>query len=517
MLPLPASTHEHQHAGQQATSHIKQLLPNKSPLFAASADVSYCCRTFHSCRAVRATPHTDLKHPTSRPRSHIHSHLTASPDLASSVYDLPTMDPQQRGRSPSAGRMHESIRRSHSPSIPTGFNQQANARGLDPILLSQGNYANGLGDSAQSNQQSAFPGSDFLRPDLSQHFAQQPDLSQDNFMQAQDDQGVGDYHNSFNQQHTNFSSGFQNPQFNNDAMNNVDPGFLQAVGFPNDTPYQGFNPSSQPQQFHTPATTTQEFMAPMQPTLPSQNFPDGMSYPAHTNQFSSSLQQNQTSSGRGSRGHSLSPATASNPTGQLGNNEWAGITSSFRGHRRHASDAYSDISSISNLSPFVDAQENFDHINGHSPMMNGQNDPSIVPETLGLSHFNLSDQQLPSHISPGHSAHASPHMAPQHPINTIEGGDQFGLMSAETQFVGADSQMYQHRLSRGVDAFPSITFSNGPEMGDVGNAAQMETPEISIQLAPEGQQNFNEQGRHRSDTDALSPPARSKYSNGSLQ
>lgn len=432
------------------------------------------------------------------------------------------MDQQQRGRSPSVGRTNnDAISRSHSPSAQSGFNQQANARGLDPLLLSQGGLSNGSNTPNNLNRPPSYTEAEFLRPNPAQNFQQQANISQDGFMQTSGGNPSGDYSNNFEQNQPDLTGAFPNPNFsgNNEQMNNVNPDFLQNSNFPSGTDFNNLNfdpTTAQSHQYQYNASAGAQdfsgFGGQEQGALAPTGLPDSTPYPQDFEHQPHPIQPGQNNSGQRSRNHSLSPASAVNPTGHL-SGEWAGM--SFRGHRRHASDAYSDVSSNAGVSPYFDAPEHLDTMNGHSPMLNshspmlgGQTDPSLMNETLGLGGFTLGDQQLPSHISPGHSGHPSPHMGAHNPATSLDGVENFGLMS-NNQFANDPAPSMFQRMSQGQDSFPSITFNNADNMGDTGAAAQMETPEISIQLAPDRNQ-INDAGRHRSDTDALSPPARSK-------
>ena len=397
------------------------------------------------------------------------------------------MDNQQRGRSPSAGHASRSLNHSRSPSAQAGFNNQANAHGADPTLLSSGNFE----QRPTNHHRTSFSDSNFLSPDLSQQFTHQSNSSQHSFDQ--------------------FPSNGQDPSFADQfgptvsgAQNSftaaVDPRFLDATNVNSNQGLDHFLAQNPQQQ--TPNNQDDLDFLDMNTPAYGQYPPSGHSYHNSLSQpfnQSATLQQG-TGTGTRSRGQSLSPSSAAMPPGQM-NNEWAGIQ--FQGHRRDPSaDAFSDVSS--HHSPFVDAMESFD--TGISPNLQGQNNSSNVNESLpALGQFSISDHNIvqSQHTSPGQSNHVSPHMSPQHGIQ-FEGTENFGVLAEP------GPQMFE-TSGPGVENFPqNMPFNGGTTENMVGN--QM-APEINIQFAgPERQPTLHEPGEQNDPRkDALSPPSRSEW------
>ena len=430
---------------------------------------------------------------------------------------------QQRGRSPSAGRNfeHEAIRHSPSPSVQSGFNSQANARGVDPVLLPQ-DSSFPTDDTVLTRgptDQQSFDDPHYLRPDLSQHISQGPpetDLIPPPFLPAQDDQFKDSYMNTFDPQQSTHQHTVQDARRPQDFLNanqpfdGVDPNLLNS-GTPMSSSQQ-LNPSlfvdasgaHNFQQSHYGGGGFQ---------LDSAYTPgSGLTNPSDTFPSPDSGQQGFSGSTHQSRHQSLDPSSAAFPPGHSG--DWPAYQP-YRSHQRSPSDI-SDTES-QQLSPFFRDSDNFDDLQGNSPLMSGQSDQNLS-EVMHMG-FSLSDatmnhsqqQQQQQQQQQHHSIHGSPHLPPDQQIPQFTTADNFGSLAPEPMYTPSEtSPMFSNQ---GGESFPSFGYGGNNSVGDMGGPGQMPAPSINIDLAPQDKQPPPiqiEQHRERSGSDALSPPARSK-------
>ena len=184
--------------------------------------------------------------------------------------------------------------------------------------------------------------------------------------------------------------------------------------------------------------------------------------------------------------------------------DWSGFTGEqFQSHRRAPSE-HSDFSSSVAPSPLLVQQDSFDNCDQPSPMLNPQQDNLIYHDALGIGHFSISDPQQ-QRQSPRHSPYVSPRMSPRPGYGMPP--DQFQLSpDSQTNFNGRP----------GADVYPSPNdatsfaqpFQHRLSSVDMGQAAQMTPPEISVDLAPPSVPSNFVPLRPENDLDALSPPAR---------
>ncbi len=179
--------------------------------------------------------------------------------------------------------------------------------------------------------------------------------------------------------------------------------------------------------------------------------------------------------------------------------DWTGFTGEqFQTHRRAPSE-HSDFSSSVAPSPLLPQQDSFENYDQPSPMLNPQQDNPIYHDALGIGQFSISDPQQ-QHQSPRHSPYVSPRMSPRPGYGMPP--DQFQL-----------SQDFNGRP--GADVYPSpndttsfAQFQHRLSSVDMGQAAQMTPPEISVDLAPPSIPSNFVPLRPENDLDQLSPPAR---------
>ncbi|CAI6338208.1 unnamed protein product [Periconia digitata] len=290
------------------------------------------------------------------------------------------------------------------------------------------------------------------------------------------------------------------PEGNNNNNNNsfgqnqaIDPSFLSNTLDPQLLDSQTQNQSVNPTDLMNQMGTSQAHSPTPPHLLPGMN--QGSPSPNH----SPNLNQGAFPSPGHSRHASLDPNTA---YGQVQSNEWANMAQ-FRGHRRSPSETYSDVSSA-HASPYMGNTDTFDHDNP-SPLLNAQQDPSLFQEVMQFGQFNLNDNH--SHISPGHSPHISPRLMPQQQSLPQFQPGSFGLdPNMNNQFTHQGMGAYQ---GQGVEPFPTINQA-GPEFGQ---ADTMSPPEINIDFAPPSRQASFEPPKPELQTDALSPPDRSRSRN----
>lgn len=198
-----------------------------------------------------------------------------------------------------------------------------------------------------------------------------------------------------------------------------------------------------------------------------------------------------------SRHASLDPATAANVSGHL-QTDWKGMLGnpSFHGHRRAPSE-HSDVSSVAH-SPYLGHYESFDTTDNHSPLLAPENDPGLV-DALGIGSFTISDHGL----SPvGTPYNVSPRLVPQHQGVDLGPDNSFFLpQQVNAQLASPPADTYAPQTEVPDYNYPPQTSSN-----DMGQAAQMVAPVISVELAPPSKNSAFETMKPGTDGDTLSPP-----------
>jgi transcription factor CRZ1 len=330
----------------------------------------------------------------------------------------------------------------------------------------------------------------------------------------------------FNQQDQGFGQNFkqeQQPQQNQrspspfeHAQNTNQQQFL-ATSQPGDfTLYQGQDQNLDPNLFMDPSLDSNlsninqsinpaDLMSSMaSPHSQSQSPPHLLqagSHPASPNPQFAQLNQPHRSPHH-SHSNSLDPASAFFPPGTQ-SAEWQAMSGpQFQGHRRAPSE-HSDVSS-NHPSPYLQQQESFDSVEQHhSPLFVAQDQgfQEQVPN-LEMEGFTLSDNSHQRGISPGHS----PRISIDQGIHNVQSqGSPYMMpqdMGAINQFGGGPGpELYTNQQ----EAFPGNNQMGGDD--DMGQAANMQPPEINIEFA--GPTKVNSFGPGRGDADALSPPPRS--------
>lgn len=265
-----------------------------------------------------------------------------------------------------------------------------------------------------------------------------------------------------------------------------------------------------------------EFHTRMQAQNPSINPADIMNLPSPQNSIPSplSLMPPETRSSRQSspapppgqyyspnhsRHTSLDPSSAifaHNPH----QTDWSMLQ--FQGHRRAPSE-HSDVSSSVAPSPFLAQTDNFELDYNPSPLIHPLQDSSIYPG-LGMEQISLSDPLQDQHqhqhqprMTPGHTPYDSPRISPSHMGLGIPREDLMLPPDLGGNFQGGpgpDIYTNQH------DQFPQ--FNPRHDSSDMGQAAQMTPPDITVDLAPVTKQLNFESLRTDNNQDALSPPTR---------
>lgn len=415
------------------------------------------------------------------------------------------MADQQRGRSLSTDRQ-ANIRHSPSPSPHAGYSSHLSGLGLDQTTTQPSNHS--FSNLSLPSGQSNFDASaQFLSAAHAQHQLSNPsspNIADPAFIQAQQRASSPHFDPSSNflspdllnvNDTPGSKGGFdgsyfpdsdQNASSGNQAIDPalfLDPNLLE--------PHQSIEPQSV-DPANIMATTSAH-----SPTPPHMLQPDARQTASVSPHASPLQNQGAFPSPGGSRHASLDPSSAAYPQpGQV--NEWNSM--SFRGHRRTPSDTYSDVSSSAHPSPYMGNNESFDHDNP-SPLLSAQQDPAMFQDVMNFGQFSLSDN---NHISPGHSPHISPQLAPQqHSLPPFTPANNFGLSAGSmgNQFDNTGLGMNQ---PFGQDGIPMI-------QNDFGAADQMSPPEINIDFAPPSRQpSFGPRGHDHEN--ALSPPERSENS-----
>jgi hypothetical protein len=433
---------------------------------------------------------------------------------------------QQRGRSPSVGRQPSHINHSHSPS-PQHYQENVSTAGLGLELdtsLDQpypsSNYPTSHGLPAYNQS--------FLSSNQGQQF-NQSNISEENFVQNPDYTQQSDYGQQFkqedlqqNQSSISPYSQQQQTSFTQQLLNtnNYNEGDFSLYSTPSG---QGdfdatFFLNEQAQQPSGQSINPADIMSDMSPPPPHTPTPPRMlqsdgqqpSSAHHSPVFNQ--HQFQRSPGH-SRNASLAPESAAFPQGQ-GHTEWSMMPPQFTTHRRTPSE-YSDASVASAApSPSLVQHDTFDPVEQHhSPFMRPQ-DPSGYQEVLGISNFSLSDpqgQRGPSPhrgFSPAHSPAISPRLGPQ----------QVAMIPQQNAFIpNMGMQNNAFVPSSGPEAYAGQSqeaFEQAPRHGsaEMGQAQQMEPPQINVEFAPASRQNSFEPPKALSfDQDALTPPERGKF------
>ena len=179
----------------------------------------------------------------------------------------------------------------------------------------------------------------------------------------------------------------------------------------------------------------------------------------------------------------------------------------FQGHRRAPSE-HSDVSSSVAPSPFLAQADNFELDYNPSPLINPLQDNALYPG-LGMEQISLSDPQQDPHqhqhqprMTPGHTPYDSPRISPHMGLG-IPREDLMLPPDLGGNFSGGPGpDIYTNQ----PDQFPQ--FNSRHDSGDMGQAAQMTPPDITVEFAPATKQLNFELLRTENDQDALSPPAR---------
>ena len=407
------------------------------------------------------------------------------------------MDVQQRGRSPSAGRVPgQRIRQSPSPAGLRNPVANINSQTFNPST-SQIN-----GGGGQYNLSSTYLNAPAPPAQFSSHVLPSNDFGEQNFGQPyqHEDLGSGLQHGpsqlnaqtnqQFQSDTLNVNQDFPNYHQQHSASNNfiLDPQ-LQANGQQSD---QSINPAdlmsnmSSPQVMHpSPPSLMPPHAHSSEPTSPFSN-PGQHWSPSH------------------SRQGSLDPSSAL-MNGQQ--NDWAGLLSSnsFTRHRRAPSE-YSDVSSSVAPSPNV-AQSEFDGYD-RSPLVQPQPENQNYTDGLNIEGFSLSDP--PHRTSPGHSPFVSPMISPQPGLGAVQDSG-FVLNDPKNDF---DGVMGAKAYARPGEQFPQFPPEQRLGSNDFVKQGQLvPPPEINVEFAPPNNpsQRPFEHPRIEGDYDSLSPPDRGMY------
>ncbi|KAL9605016.1 MAG: hypothetical protein Q9219_000204 [cf. Caloplaca sp. 3 TL-2023] len=289
----------------------------------------------------------------------------------------------------------------------------------------------------------------------------------------------------------------QQHNFNNKPGQTLDDTFLLDPQLEMQAQHQSINPAEIMSNMSSPQN--------MVPTPPNLMPPDPSSTSNHGSPQPNQGPFNSPNHSRHASA-SLGPSAAFNQAQPHG--DWAGFTGEqFHTHRRAPSE-HSDFSSSVAPSPLLPQQDSFDTFDQPSPMLNPQHDNQMYHDALGIGQFSLSDskqQHQERKFSLGHSPYVSPRMSP-HP-GFAAPPDQFQL-SQDVQNNFNRRQRPDLYANPSEPSFPP--FQHRMSSGDMGQAAQMTPPEISVDLAPPSVPSNFEPLRPENDLDALSPPARGR-------
>lgn len=430
---------------------------------------------------------------------------------------------QHRGRSPSVGRQsNHDLRHSPSPHQFADYNHNLsidssvahpnfNSLSFSPSDNSpvgpDVQYslpASFLENSLQAppyQQHHILPSNDF--GDLDQKTSYQRDNSSTIHRASPSHVGAQQSHQQFNPGLLGLGSGNpytdfeQHHSFNTKQGQNLDNTFLLDPQLDMQVQHRSVNPAEIMSNMSSPQN--------MMPTPPNLMPPDGSS---SSNHGSPQPNQGQFSSPN----HSRHASTSLGPSAALGqgqsHGEWTGFTGEqFQTHRRAPSE-HSDLSNSVAPSPLLPHHDSFDTFDQPSPMLNPQPDNQMYHDALGIGQFSISDtkqQHQEQRFSPGHSPYVSPRMTP-HP----------GYGFPQDQFQLSQDMQNNFNGRAGPDIYPNpgdssfVRFQHRLSSGDMGQAAQMTPPEISVDLAPPSVPSNFEPLRPEGDFDALSPPVRGK-------
>lgn len=402
------------------------------------------------------------------------------------------MDTTRRDRSPSQG--HQAHISPHTSPSPHQSYQNISGLGLDPNSLTPDNSAFAPASFDHQLRNPSPQGSGYLSPTHQQQFAQQSSIPNHAYFQAQ---GLPSNHPSpqfgpqgnniysqdlFGQSSSGDNAGFD-AQFLTSSEGNqgpsIDPSFLLDPQLQE----QSIDPSSL--MSHQMSTTAHS------PTPPHLLHAEMSRHASTSPHASPNLNQGAFRPAGHSRQQSLDPSAAYG-------GDWNGMA--FRGHRRAPSDTYSDVSS-NHPSPYLGNNDSFDHENP-SPLLGAQQDNSMFQEVLNFGQFSLSDNPNQAGITPGHSPHISPRLAPQQQnLPPFTASNNYGLAPVMSNQPSNQSAMDMFPGS-GQEPFPALN-------QDYGLSDQMSPPEINIDFAPPSRQQSFEPPKPEGSENALSPPNRS--------
>ena len=428
---------------------------------------------------------------------------------------------QHRGRSTSAGRQsNHNIR--HSPS-PHQFHDYNPTLSLDSSVTASNfntlsfspNGTSPVGTDVQYNIPNSFD-NNLQPPPYQQHVLpsndfgevldQKPSFQQDNHS-SHIQRASTPSHLNLQQPSNQFNpdllgatqgngfGGFEHQQsFTEKQEQGLDAPYFLDPQLEMQTQHQSINPADIMSNMSSPQN-----MIPTPPNLmpPEQNQSSRHGSPAPSQgQFYSPNHSRNASA-------SLDPSAAFNQGQQHG--EWTGFTGEqFQTHRRAPSE-HSDFSSSVAPSPLLPQHDSFEPYDQPSPMLNPQQDNQMYPDALGIGQFSISDShqqhQEQQRMSPAHSPYVSPRMSPQPGFGYPH--DQFQLsQDMQNNFNGGPGpEVYPNQNDQNVPHFPHRMSSN-----DMGQAAQMTPPEISVDLVPSVPSNYEPPRLIENDLDALSPP-----------
>lgn len=433
---------------------------------------------------------------------------------------------QHRGRSPSTGsQSHQRIRHSPSPhhyhdyNLNLSIDPSISNPNFNPLSFSPSDNspvgpdvpyslpASFLDNSLQPppyQQQHVLPSNDF--GDLDQKTPYQQDHLISNIHRSSSPSHLtlqqSNQHLNSELLNSNQVNGFgafeQQHSFTNKQEQGLDNTFLLDPQLDMQAQHQSINPADIMSNMSSPQN-----MIPTPPNLlpPDQNSSNHGSPQPNPGQFYSPSHSRHASA-------SLDPSAALNQSQSHG--DWTGYAGEqFQTHRRAPSE-HSDLSNSVAPSPLLPQQDSFESFDQPSPMLNPQQDNQVYHDALGIGQFSISDpqqQHQEQRFSPAHSPYVSPRMSPRTGIGFPQ--DQFQLsQDMQSNFNGRPGpEVYPNPQD---PPFPQ--FQHRMSSGDMGQAAQMAPPEISVDLAPPSVPSNFVPMRPESDLDALSPPARGKSS-----
>lgn len=416
------------------------------------------------------------------------------------------MADRQRGRSLSTDR-RANIRHSPSPSPHAAYSSHLSGLGLDQTTtLSSNQTFDPSGSLSLPSRQNNF--------DSSAQFLTAAQLSNSSSPNIADPSSLLQAQQRAASPHLDPTGSYLSPNLLNVNDSQGNEGAFDNSYFPNNAAHDASNGSGaqaidpalfldpnllEPQQSIEQSVDPSNIMATTSahsPTPPHLLQPGMRQASSASPHASPSMGQGAFHSPAHSRHASLDPSSAAYPQpGQI--SDWNSM--SFRGHRRTPSDTYSDVSSSAHPSPYMGNNESFDHDNP-SPLLGAQQDPALFQDVMNFGQFSLSESN--SHVSPAHSPHISPQLAPQQQsLPAFTAANNFGLPTGATMGSQFDSSGMSMNQAYGQDAFGQ---------NDFGQADQMSPPEINIDFAPPSRQTSFEPAKPQGYENALSPPDRSK-------